>query len=146
MVLLMASIQVPDDLSSGTHVNGDNIYIGETTPKVVADMFREQFERDFDLFLSLRHKELVPGGCMVLTFVGRKQDEMPMQGGVARVWEVLSQALQFLVQKVQYYTYNRGELHKKTVIKSINIDQLHILIPINNEITVDSKNKIITVE
>ncbi|KAJ1275493.1 hypothetical protein BS78_05G139800 [Paspalum vaginatum] len=38
-------------------------------------------------------------GRMVLTFVGRKREEMPMHGGVARVWEVLSEVLQYLVQK-----------------------------------------------
>jgi len=87
-------------------VNADNIYIGKTTPKVVVDLFQEQFEKDFELFLSLRHKELVSGGSMVLTFAGRKPEEMPMQGGVARVWEVLSQALEYLVHKV-HYTYNK---------------------------------------
>ncbi|CAD6226445.1 unnamed protein product [Miscanthus lutarioriparius] len=91
--------KIPEDLSNGTHVNADNIYIGKTTPKVVVDLFREQFEKDFELFLSLRHKELVSGGYMVLTFAGRRREEMPMQGGVARVWEVLSQALEYLVPK-----------------------------------------------
>jgi len=93
-------------------VNADNIYIGKTTPKVVVDLFREQFEKDIELFLSLRHKELVSGGCMVLTFAGRRREEMPMQGGVARVWEVLSQALEYLVPKVHLLHVQRVE-HKK---------------------------------
>ena len=50
--------------------NADNIYIGKTTPQVVVELFREQFEKDFELFLTLRWKELVSGGRMVLTFAG----------------------------------------------------------------------------
>ncbi|WVZ53036.1 hypothetical protein U9M48_004027 [Paspalum notatum var. saurae] len=91
--------KVPEDLSNGTHLNVDNIYIGKTTPQFVVKLFREQFKKDFEMFLTLRHKELVSDGRMVLTFVGRKREEMPMHGGVARVWEVLSEALQYLVQK-----------------------------------------------
>lgn len=83
-------------------MNAGNIYIGKTTPQVVVKLFREQFEKDFELFLTLRHKELVSGGRMVLTFAGRKRGEMPMHGGVARVWELLAEALQHLVQKVHY--------------------------------------------
>ncbi|CAL4969792.1 unnamed protein product [Urochloa decumbens] len=91
--------KVPEDLSNGTYVNGGNIYIGKTTPQVVVKLFREQFEKDFELFLALRYKELVSGGRMVLTFAGRKRGELPMHGGVARVWEVLSESLEHLVQK-----------------------------------------------
>ncbi|CAN6231403.1 unnamed protein product [Urochloa humidicola] len=91
--------KVPEDLSNGTYVNGGNIYIGKTTPQVVVKLFQEQFEKDFELFLTLRYKELVSGGRMVLTFAGRKRGQLPMHGGVARVWEVLSEALQHLVQK-----------------------------------------------
>ncbi|KAF8670598.1 hypothetical protein HU200_050625 [Digitaria exilis] len=96
---LMWRSKVPEDLSNGTYVNGGNIYIGKTTPQVVAKLFREQFQKDFELFLKLRYKELVPGGRMVLTFIGRKGGDMPMHGTVARVWEVLSEAVHHLVEK-----------------------------------------------
>lgn len=85
-------------------------------------LFQEQFGKDFELFLKLRYEELVSGGLMVLTFVGQKQGEVPMQGGVARVWELLSKALQYLVQKVDFtYIYEiSNEDHQK--IKS-RVDQ-----------------------
>ncbi|KAF8642608.1 hypothetical protein HU200_067288 [Digitaria exilis] len=96
---LMWRSKVPEDLSNGTYVNGGNIYIGKNTPQVVVELFREQFKNDFELFLKLRYKELVPGGRMVLTFMGRKGGDMPMHGTVARVWELLSKAVQHLVEK-----------------------------------------------
>lgn len=83
-------------------MNAGNIYIGKTTPQVVVKLFREQFENDFELFLTLRCKELVSCGRMVLTFAGRKRGEIPMHGCVARVWELLAEALQHLVEKVHY--------------------------------------------
>jgi len=52
------------------------------------------------LFLALRYKELVFGGRMVLTFLGRKSEEMLMHGEVGTMWELLAKSLQSLVQKV----------------------------------------------
>lgn len=91
---------MPEELSNGAHINEGNIYIGRSTPVAVVQMFKEQFQNDFKLFLALRHKELVPGGRMILTFLGRKGEEMLMHGDVGSMWELLSVALQTLVQKV----------------------------------------------
>lgn len=100
--LLMHLItQVPDGLSSRTHINEENIYIGRTTPLAVVKLFQEQFQKDFKLFLTLRNNELVCGGRMVLTFLCRKTtDIMFVHGGVGSMWELLSEALKSLVQKV----------------------------------------------
>jgi hypothetical protein len=38
--------------------------------------FKEQFNIDFSIFLKLRHEELVYGGEMVLTFCGRKDEDV----------------------------------------------------------------------
>lgn len=92
--------QVPEDLSSGKHLNEGNIYIGKTSPPVVAKLFQEQFRKDFELFLILRYRELVSGGRMVLTFLGRKSEDMLMHGDVATMWELLAEALQIMFQKV----------------------------------------------
>ncbi|TVU10455.1 hypothetical protein EJB05_43987, partial [Eragrostis curvula] len=96
---LMFRSKVPEDLSNGTHRNEENIYIGRSTPPAVVQMFQEQFRKDFKLFLTLRYKELVSGGRMILTFLGRKGEEMLMHGDVDSMFELLSAALNILVQK-----------------------------------------------
>lgn len=53
-------------------LNKDNIYVTSTIPPATHRAYLRQFQRDFKLFLKLRSEELVPGGGMVLTFVGRK--------------------------------------------------------------------------
>jgi hypothetical protein len=96
---LMWRSKVPEELSNETYLNEANIYIGKTTPPAVVKLFQEQFLKDFRLFLTLRYKELVGGGRMVLTFLGRKTEEMLMHGEVGSMWELLAKALQSLVQK-----------------------------------------------
>ncbi|CAN6294793.1 unnamed protein product [Urochloa humidicola] len=95
---LMWRSKVPEQLSCGSYVNDGNIYIGESTPPTVVKLFQEQFQKDFKLFLALRYKELVGGGRMVLTFLGRNT-EMLTHGEVGSMWELFAKALQSLVQK-----------------------------------------------
>uniref|UniRef100_A0ACD5W3E8 Uncharacterized protein n=1 Tax=Avena sativa TaxID=4498 RepID=A0ACD5W3E8_AVESA len=91
--------KVPEEISSCTHPNEGNIYIGNTTPTIVVKLFQEQFNHDFELFLRLRFRELVRGGQMVLTFLGRKTDEMLMHGEVGTAYELVAKSLRSLVQK-----------------------------------------------
>ena len=93
--------QVPEELHSrnGTLLNKDNIYITKTTPSFVVKCFQEQFHKDFSLFLKLRHEELVYGGKMVLTFVGRK-DEDVYDGDTNQFYGLLARSLQSLVAKI----------------------------------------------
>ena len=51
------------------------------------------------LFLELRYKELAFGGQMVLTFLGRKEDDV-YSGSMNYIYELLAQSLQSLVEKV----------------------------------------------
>nr|BAJ88524.1 predicted protein [Hordeum vulgare subsp. vulgare] len=96
---LMWRSKVPGELSSCTHVNEGNIYIGKTTPPTVIKLFQEQFKKDFELFLTLRSRELVNGGRMLLTFLGRKSEEMLMHGDVTTLFELVAKSLRSLVLK-----------------------------------------------
>jgi jasmonate O-methyltransferase len=69
----------------------------------VIKLFQEQFQKDFELFLTLRSKELVSGGRMLLTFIGRKNEDMLMHGEVSTVFELVAKSIRSLVLKV--YTF-----------------------------------------
>ncbi|KAG0544923.1 hypothetical protein BDA96_02G318000 [Sorghum bicolor] len=92
--------QVPEELYArkGAFLNEDNIYITKTTPSCVVKCFQEQFHKDFSLFLKLRHKELIYGGEMVLTFCGRK-DEDVYNGYLNKLFGLVARSLQSLVGK-----------------------------------------------
>ncbi|KAM3265991.1 benzoate carboxyl methyltransferase-like [Capsicum annuum] len=51
--------------------NNNNIYITRTSPPPVFEGYMKQFEKDFSRFLQLRSEEIVTGGLMLLTFIGR---------------------------------------------------------------------------
>ncbi|XP_047054857.1 anthranilate O-methyltransferase 2-like [Lolium rigidum] len=136
---LMWRSKVPRELSSCTHLNEGNIYIGKTTPPTVIKLFQEQFRKDFELFLTLRSRELVRGGRMLLTFLGRKSEEMLMHGEVSSVLELVAKSLQHLVKKgrvekkkldsfnLPYYAPSMKEVN--TLIKKnglFNVEQIKL--------------------
>ena len=66
--------QAPKGLAKETGlVNKGNIYFTNTSPSEVYQAYLDQFSQDFNLFLKSRAEELVRGGGMVLTFVGRDE-------------------------------------------------------------------------
>ncbi|KAM3244422.1 hypothetical protein ACQJBY_056007 [Aegilops geniculata] len=80
------------------YLNEGNIDIAITTPPSVVKMYQEQFEKDMLLFLRLRHEELVGGGKMMLTFLGRKHGDA-YRGGLCRLHGLLSRSVQSLVDE-----------------------------------------------
>ncbi|XLS49643.1 hypothetical protein HN51_010320 [Arachis hypogaea] len=52
-------------------VNKENIHLTSTSPRAMHRAYLEQFQKDFKLFLKLRSQEMVAGGGMVLTLLGR---------------------------------------------------------------------------
>nr|GMD90764.1 salicylate carboxymethyltransferase-like [Ipomoea batatas] len=80
--------QVP----KGIKENKGNICMATASPPSVIKAYYDQFEQDFSTFLKCRSKELVKGGRMVLTMLGR-QIESP----ICHIWELLGSALNDIV-------------------------------------------------
>ncbi|XP_037483953.1 anthranilate O-methyltransferase 1-like isoform X1 [Triticum dicoccoides] len=93
--------RVPAGLEEGgrEYLNEGNIYIANTTPAGVAELYRRQFQNDMLLFLKLRYEELVFGGQMVLTFLGRKYEDIYNDGHLNHPWGLLARSLQSLVEE-----------------------------------------------
>ncbi|KAK2421226.1 S-adenosyl-L-methionine:benzoic acid/salicylic acid carboxyl methyltransferase [Trifolium repens] len=86
--------KVPD----GVDNNKGNIYVTNTSPSNVLKAYYEQFHVDFSLFLKCRAQELVEGGCMILTFLGRESDDpLALGKGSSYGWELLAMALNDMV-------------------------------------------------
>ncbi|KAK6922680.1 SAM dependent carboxyl methyltransferase [Dillenia turbinata] len=86
--------QVPKEFAE----NKGNIYMAETSPKNVFEAYAKQFQRDFTMFLRLRAEEVVPGGRMVLTLVGRSITD-PSSKDCCKLWELLAESLLDLVSE-----------------------------------------------
>ncbi|XP_058092022.1 probable jasmonic acid carboxyl methyltransferase 2 [Magnolia sinica] len=132
--------QVPPelDISTITPLNKQKIFISKTSPPSVIKAYFEQFQRDFSLFLKSRSEEIVPGGRMVLAFVGRRTAD-PTSEESCHQWELLAHALNDMVlegiveeEKVDsfnapYYSPSPDEL-KSEIEKqgSFALDQLEV--------------------
>ncbi|XP_050206759.1 salicylate carboxymethyltransferase-like [Mercurialis annua] len=86
--------QVPRGLES----NKRNIYINRTSPPNVFKAYCGQFQKDFSMFLECRSKEMISGGRMVLTFLGRRSTD-PCSKECCYFWELLAMALNQLVSE-----------------------------------------------
>uniref|UniRef100_A0ACD6ANZ8 Uncharacterized protein n=1 Tax=Avena sativa TaxID=4498 RepID=A0ACD6ANZ8_AVESA len=78
--------------------NKGNIYVAKNTPPYIVKLYQEQFRNDFLLFLKLRYEELVFGGQMLLTFLGRKNEDA-YSGELNHLYGLLAQSIQFLVEE-----------------------------------------------
>ncbi|XP_074270441.1 putative jasmonic acid carboxyl methyltransferase 2 [Silene latifolia] len=79
-------------------LNKGKVYLSVTSPGHVIDAYRLQFRKDFTTFLKCRSEEMVLGGRMVLSFMGRRsidhtfeEDYYPM--------EFIAQALMTMVSQ-----------------------------------------------
>nr|XP_009383765.1 PREDICTED: jasmonate O-methyltransferase-like [Musa acuminata subsp. malaccensis] len=87
--------QVPLELQdkSNAPMNKGKIYLSKTSPNCVAEAYLMQFRKDFSLFLKCRAKEIVAGGHMVLTLMGRTRGSEPSWPEYSYMWELLGEAL-----------------------------------------------------
>lgn len=92
---------MPPGLSDevGKPRNKGKMYISETSPMSVIDAYWEQFSGDFTLFLESRAEEVVAGGRMVLTLLGRRSRDHGDRDSTF-FWDKLAQAFAFLVDLV----------------------------------------------
>ncbi|KAF5179689.1 Salicylate carboxymethyltransferase, partial [Thalictrum thalictroides] len=85
--------QVPQGIEN----NKGNVYLARTSPSNVYKAYAEQFNRDFSVFLSSRSKEMMIGGCMVITIVGTRSSDTPSKH--CYFWEVFSKTLRDMVSE-----------------------------------------------
>ncbi|KAI7739401.1 hypothetical protein M8C21_010744, partial [Ambrosia artemisiifolia] len=78
------------------NTNKGNIYISTTSPPSVIRAYQEQFQRDFFMFLKCRAEEMVSGGRMVLTILGRRNDN-PCSKECCYHWDLLAETLNDMV-------------------------------------------------
>ncbi|GAV69651.1 Methyltransf_7 domain-containing protein [Cephalotus follicularis] len=92
--------RVPSGLESNasTSLNKGKIYISKSSPQCVLDAYMLQFQNDFLLFLKSRSEEIVPGGCMVLSFCGRRSTD-PTSEENDYEWELVAKALMGIVSE-----------------------------------------------
>ncbi|XP_037418419.1 jasmonate O-methyltransferase-like [Triticum dicoccoides] len=64
---------------------------------IVLEAYAQQFREDFTLFLKLRAKELVPGGRMVVSLVGRHSDVTASK--FSHLWETVAQILSVMASE-----------------------------------------------
>ncbi|XP_048496680.1 S-adenosyl-L-methionine:benzoic acid/salicylic acid carboxyl methyltransferase 3-like isoform X2 [Beta vulgaris subsp. vulgaris] len=85
--------QVPE----GIEDNKRNIYTAKTSPPKVLKAYYDQFKKDFLMFLHCRSKEVVAGGKMVLTLLGRQNNDSCYSNKSGYMWELLAKVLDDMV-------------------------------------------------
>ncbi|KAL5697587.1 salicylate carboxymethyltransferase [Ranunculus cassubicifolius] len=92
------SLHYLSQVPPGIENNKGNVYISKTSPVNVLQAYLTQYQKDFNSFLSSRSKEIVRGGRMVITIVGRRSLD-PTSKECCAVWELLSNTLAELVSE-----------------------------------------------
>ncbi|KAL5831816.1 hypothetical protein ACOSQ4_017170 [Xanthoceras sorbifolium] len=80
------------------HSSSSIHWLSKSSPPSVYKAYLEQIQRDFSSFLSLCSEEIIVGGCMVLTFVGRSIPD-PSSKDCCYLWELLAKSFLELVDE-----------------------------------------------
>ncbi|XP_047966810.1 salicylate carboxymethyltransferase-like [Salvia hispanica] len=78
--------------------NKEEIYIGSKSMAPAINAYYNQFRVDFDTFLKCRSEEVVGGGAMVLTILGRKSENAASKE-CCYIWELLALSLKEMVSE-----------------------------------------------
>lgn len=76
------------------------MFISSTSPPAVPAAYLRQFQRDFTVFLESRAAEVVPGGRIVVSMLGR-QTEGYTDMKTTLLWDLLSESLAAMVSQVR---------------------------------------------
>jgi jasmonate O-methyltransferase len=68
---------------------------------MVLEAYAQQFRKDFTLFLKLRAKELVSGGRMVVSIIGRPSYVIASK--FFHLWEIIAQILSVMTSEVHSF-------------------------------------------
>ncbi|XP_057452174.1 probable jasmonic acid carboxyl methyltransferase 2 [Lotus japonicus] len=100
--------QAPEELTMGEEpLNKGHIHLTYTSPAIVYKSYFEQFQRDFKLFLGSRSDELILGGSMVLSFLGRKNALFEIGDSGVLIGIVLNDmVLEGLIEKTSLDCFN----------------------------------------
>lgn len=101
LISIVWFLQAPGGLEDerGKGLNRGKLYISKSSPNCVLKAYSQQFQNDFSHFLESRSQEMVHGGRMVLSFMGRESMD-PTSPNCCYQWELLAQALMTLVLEV----------------------------------------------
>ncbi|KAF5177859.1 Salicylate carboxymethyltransferase, partial [Thalictrum thalictroides] len=139
--------QVPQGIEN----NKGNIYMYKTSPQNVFDAYLKQFDSDFSSFLRSRSEEIISGGRMVITVIGRRSLD-PSTKECCQIWGLLARSLRDMVAEdlveeakldsfnLPYYNPNGIEL--RNIIErdgSFHLDSLESF-ELNWDVMDDPKN------
>lgn len=97
-----------------------------TSPECVIKAYYEQFQKDFMAFMKCRSKELVDGGNMVLTLLGRRNGDASSRDG-CYIWELMAMAIRQMVSEASLINY----IFLPHYMSSGKYHPLHLLTPLD---------------
>ncbi|KAK7841246.1 salicylate/benzoate carboxyl methyltransferase [Quercus suber] len=114
------SLHCVSQVPRGVVNNKGNIYIAKSSPPNVFKAYMDQFHTDFSMFLCSRAKEILPGGRMILTFIGRSNDvdsfNLPYyEPCMEEVKAIIEDEGSFNVDRLQMFEFNdpNGDIDNK---------------------------------
>lgn len=109
-----------DQVPEGVDNNKGNIYLAKTSPPNVFKAYLEQYQSDFSFFLKCRSEELVEGGGLVVTLIGRIGED-PVYKDCCAVWETMAMGLNDMVKQVDNAIFcSENMLDHKGLSKLLN--------------------------